>query len=237
MNEDENSRLNEISLTAQYSEGMNGRMIKHSADIFSRWIKQGSILEMGPADGLSTAHLVHLTNDYEVVEGSSEFCAVLTKKFPNVTVRNSLFENFSPGRQYTNIILGHVLEHVENPVDVVRNCIDWIEPGGRIIAATPNSNSLHRQVAVLAGIISKVDELTQTDLSIGHRRVLNLMQLCQYFEDDRLTITESGGYYLKAFSNSQIETIADEKIRNALMTLGERYVEIAADIYVVATKN
>jgi SAM-dependent methyltransferase len=236
MNKDEHSYLNDISQTAQYSEGMNGRMIKYSTEIFSRWIKPGSILEMGPADGLSTEHLIHLTDDYEVVEGASDFCELLTKKFPKAKIRNLLFEDFSPTRQYTNVILGHVLEHVEDPKHIVNKCIEWIEPGGRIIAATPNSNSLHRQVAVLAGLISNVDQLTEADISIGHRRVLNSVQLIDYFIDERLTITKCGGYYLKAFSNGQIEQISDEKIRYSLMALGEKYSDIAADIYVVATK-
>jgi hypothetical protein len=237
MNNYEYSRLDEISLSAQYSEGMNGRMILHSVQIFSRWILPGSILEMGPADGLSTSHLVQLTDDYEVLEGSREFCEILNEKFPTITVHNSIFEEFNPSRSYRNIVLGHVLEHVDDPDEIVDRCIQWLEPGGRIIAATPNSDSLHRQVAVNAGIISSVHDLTPTDISIGHRRVINPTQLRSYFEKDQLTINHMGGYYLKSFANGQIEDISTPEVRDALMILGEKYFEIAADIYIVATRD
>lgn len=237
MSNHEYSRLDEISLTAQYSEGMNGRMILHSVQIFSRWILPGSILEMGPADGLSTSHLVQLTDDYEVVEGSKEFCEILKEKFPTIAVHNSIFEEFKPSRRYRNIVLGHVLEHVDNPDEIIDQCIEWLEPGGRIIAATPNSDSLHRQVAVNAGIIASVHELTAIDISIGHRRVLNPTQLRSYFEKEQLTINHMGGYYLKSFGNGQIEAISTPEVREALMILGEKYSDIAADIYVVATRD
>lgn len=232
----EKSLLNQISSTANYSLGMNGQMIQHSVEIFSRWIKSGSILEMGPADGLSTEYLHCLSDDYHIVEGSEDFCKMLKTKFPKINITNTLFEEFVPQRKYANIILGHVLEHVENPDKIIQVCIEWLEPGGRIIAATPNANSLHRQLAVVSGLISNVHELTYTDISIGHRRVVNPEQLRSYFIDSRLNIEIVGGYYLKSFSNAQIEQITSKDVQKSLMILGEKYSEIAADIYVVATR-
>lgn len=129
-----------------------------------------------------------------------------------------------------------MLEHVENPVEIIQQCIEWLKPGGRIIAATPNANSLHRQLAVISGLISNVHELTSTDISIGHRRVVNPQQLSSYFIDSRLLIECFGGYYLKSFSNMQIEQITNKEVQKSLMVLGEKYFNIAADIYVVATR-
>ena len=126
----EKTHLNQISSTANYSTGMNGKMIQHSVEIFSRWIKSGSILELGPADGLSTEHLHCLSDDYHIVEGSEDFCKLLKTKFPQINITNTLFEEFVPQRKYTNIVLGHVLEHVENPIEVIQMCIEWLEPGG-----------------------------------------------------------------------------------------------------------
>jgi 2-polyprenyl-3-methyl-5-hydroxy-6-metoxy-1,4-benzoquinol methylase len=149
---------------------------------------------------------------------------------------NTLFEEFVPKRRFTNTVLGHVLEHVEDPDNIIQDCIEWLEPGGRIIAATPNADSLHRQLAVLSGLISNVHELTSTDISIGHRRVVNPQQLRSYFMDSRLHIDYVGGYYMKSFSNQQIEQIASKEVQKSLMVLGEKYFEIAADIYIVASR-
>lgn len=236
MNDDERQHLDAISVKTDYSRGLNGLMIEHSALVFSRWLLPGSILELGPADGLSTAHLSRLTGDYTVVEGSSEYAKALMNRFSGIEIHNTLFEDFAPNRKYTNIVMGHVLEHVENPTEIVQRAIEWIEVGGRIVAATPNANSLHRQIAARAGLISDIHEVTPTDLSIGHRRVLDTQQLLSYFSSDDLRVVAHGGYYLKSFSNMQIEQIASRDVQEALMSIGEQFPDIAADIYVVVER-
>jgi hypothetical protein len=43
-----------------------------------------------------------------------------------------------------------------------------------------------------------------------------------------------GGYWLKPLSNAQIERDWDHRMLDAFMRLGERYPDIAAEIYVIA---
>jgi hypothetical protein len=43
-----------------------------------------------------------------------------------------------------------------------------------------------------------------------------------------------GGYWLKPLSNAQIEAAWTPAMLDAFMQLGERYADIAAEIYVVA---
>jgi 2-polyprenyl-3-methyl-5-hydroxy-6-metoxy-1,4-benzoquinol methylase len=48
-----------------------------------------------------------------------------------------------PGDGYDVISLNHVVEHVLDPVDLLRQCRDRLRPGtGRLVIATPNLNSL-----------------------------------------------------------------------------------------------
>jgi hypothetical protein len=49
-----------------------------------------------------------------------------------------------------------------------------------------------------------------------------------------LKIEIFGGFWLKPFSNPQLERICDEKIIEAFMQLGERYPDVAGAIYIVA---
>jgi len=48
---------------------------------------------------------------------------------------------------------GHVLEHVDDPVAVLRLVKSWLKPGGRVLAAVPNARSIHRQAAVIMGLL------------------------------------------------------------------------------------
>ncbi|WP_281051516.1 hypothetical protein [Thauera sp. GDN1] len=49
-----------------------------------------------------------------------------------------------------------------------------------------------------------------------------------------LSIEVSGGYWLKPVSNGQIERDWTPEMLDAFMVLGERYPDIAGEIYVVA---
>ena len=49
-----------------------------------------------------------------------------------------------------------------------------------------------------------------------------------------LTIEIFGGYWLKPVSNSQIEATWSDELLDAYMALGERYPDIASEIYVIA---
>ena len=61
-------------------------------------------------------------------------------------------------------MLGHVLEHVAHPAEVLRKAGTWLAPGGVICCAVPNARSLHRQAAVLMGILETEHSLNPTDL-------------------------------------------------------------------------
>jgi hypothetical protein len=54
------------------------------------------------------------------------------------------------------------------------------------------------------------------------------------FSNAGLSIHASGGYWIKPVSNAQIEQSWTPEMLHAFMLLGERYPDIAAEIYVVA---
>ena len=45
------------------------------------------------------------------------------------------------GRQYDVITIWHVLEHVPNPLAVIRRCHDLLAPGGILVVAVPNEDT------------------------------------------------------------------------------------------------
>ncbi|APR37486.1 methyltransferase type 12 [Paraburkholderia sp. SOS3] len=228
-------RLEQISEDFGYSAGVMAASIEYCYAVFSRHLNGRNILELGPAEGLMTELLLRKGIPLTVVEGSHKFCESISSRFPQVNVVHSLFEEYRPAEKYDNIILGHVLEHVVDPVALLVRVKAWLKEGGKVFAAVPNAQSIHRQAAVIMGLLACEDELNESDLHHGHRRVFGLDAFRECFVGAGLTIDVSGGYWLKPLSNGQIEGHWTPSMIAAFMELGERYPEIAGEIYVIAS--
>lgn len=235
MNHDEKAHLERISNASLYAAGANAATIEYSFRIAARHLAGTSLLELGPAEGVMTELLASTGKQLTLVEGSGLFCKDLRRRFPDATVVHALFEEFQPEQPFDNIILGHVLEHVQDPVEILARAKNWLVPGtGRLFAAVPNARSLHRQAAVIMGLLPCEDALNDMDRHHGHRRVFNPESFRNAFSQAGLAIELFGGYWLKPVSNRQIEDHWTPEMLQAFMRLGERYPDIAGEIYVVA---
>ena len=233
--EPEHERLKRIAADSRYAHGINVETIRYAFKVFERHLRGDSILEMGPAEGVMTEQLAATGRALTVVDGSETFCKALASRFAHVTVVHALFEDFEPDERFDNIVLGHVLEHVREPIDIVERAARWLAPRGRMLAAVPNARSCHRQAAVLMGLLASEDALNESDVHHGHRRVFNPESFRECFLRAGLAIEIFGGYWLKPLSNKQIERTWTPAMLDAFMALGERYPDIAAEMYVVAT--
>jgi len=226
--------LDAIASNSMYAVGIGSFTTQYSFEVFSRYIKQGPILEIGPAEGVMTEYLFRLGNPLTLVEGSSLFSKQLKEKYPDIEVVNSLFENFKTEKKYRSIILGHVLEHVDDPVLILQHVKQFLKEDGVILSAVPNANSIHRQAAVLMGLLPQVNAFSELDKHHGHKRVYSIAALENDFSLAGLKILKTGGYWLKPVSNSQMEKDWTPEMIAAFMKLGEKYPKIAGEIYIVA---
>ncbi|HET7776284.1 MAG TPA: class I SAM-dependent methyltransferase [Azospira sp.] len=235
MSTEEKNKLQQISQTSLYSAGVMPAAMAYCFRILQRHLQGDSLLEMGPAEGVMTELLATTGKAMTVVEGSALFCDSLSQRFPAARVVHALFEEFEPEEQFDTIILGHVLEHVQDPVDILTRARRWLKPGGRIFAAVPNARSVHRQAAVIMGMLPQEDALNEMDLHHGHRRVFNPESFRSAFTQAGLKVDIFGGYWLKPISNGQIESHWTPAMIEAFMQMGERYPDIAGEIYVLAS--
>jgi 2-polyprenyl-3-methyl-5-hydroxy-6-metoxy-1,4-benzoquinol methylase len=226
--------LERVASDSWYAHGANAHMIKYCAKVFARYLLRGNMLELGPAEGIMTVQLAPLTDHLTLVDGSEQFCSNLRRRFPQARVVHSLFEDFQTEERFDNIVLGHVLEHVIDPVAVLRQTRSWLKPDGRILAAVPNARSLHRQAAVIMGLLPFEEAMNETDIHHGHRRVFNPETFRNAFLQAGLQIEVFGGYWLKPVSNRQLEEGWSPEMLEAFMQLGERYPDVAAEIYLIA---
>jgi 2-polyprenyl-3-methyl-5-hydroxy-6-metoxy-1,4-benzoquinol methylase len=228
-------RLEACASDGIYSAGVNTASNLYSASIFSRWWKGTSVLEMGCGDGNTTRILLESFDDVTVVDGSRRLADKLAAEFPSVTVACELFERWDPERSFDTIILNHTLEHVNDAVEILRYAARWLAPGGLICASVPSASSLHRQAAVLLDMLPAEDSLTPSDMRAGHRRVSTPTQFRAQFKAAGLHVEHSGGYWLKPVSNGQTDEWFTPEMVDAFMVLGERYPELAAETYVIAS--
>ncbi|MEO1138442.1 MAG: class I SAM-dependent methyltransferase [Pseudomonadota bacterium] len=234
---DETSALEGIAQNSLYAAGVNTDTVLYSHQIFKRHFRGTTMLEMGPAEGVMTQFLAQSDFELSAVEGAELFCKDLKQRYPDMEVHHSLFEDFQPTKRFDNIVLGHVLEHVEDPVDILSRAREWLTEDGIILAAVPNARSLHRQAAVLMGLLSFEQEMNEADRHHGHRRVYTPETFRRDFMQAGLNIEVFGGYWMKPVSNKQIEDTWTPEMLNAFMKLGERYPDISGEIYIVASKN
>lgn len=230
----EKANLEDIAADSWYATGANGSSVRYSARVFARWFTGGHCLELGPAEGLMTSVLVEHFDHLTVVEGSERFASNIRRRYPDVEVVCSLFEDYEPAARYDAIVLGHVLEHISDPPVLLRRLSGWLTEDGRVFAAVPNARSLHRQAAVIMGLLGNEHELNATDEHHGHRRVYDPETFRADFLGAGLRVEHFGGYWIKPVSNAQIDQGWSTDMLKAFMVLGERYPDIAAEIYVVA---
>ncbi len=235
MNNFSETKLNEVASQSLYTTFTNRNTILYSYKIFSRFLNKGSVLELGPAEGLMTEYLLKYDDQLTVIEGSSVFAEQLREKFPSLQIIQSLFEETEIDRQFDFIVLGHVLEHVADPVLLLKLLKKWLAPGGKVLCAVPNARSLHRQAAVAMGLLESVFSPSEKDVHHGHMRIYSPETFKADFTDAGYTIDHFGGYWLKPISDKQIEESWTQDMLTAFLKLGESYPEIAAEIYIVAS--
>jgi 2-polyprenyl-3-methyl-5-hydroxy-6-metoxy-1,4-benzoquinol methylase len=233
-NQPELDRLESIATDGLYNYGPMPTSLRYLAGIFRRHWRGDRCLELGPAEGIVTEELAEAFPDLTVVDGSSTFCRELSSRFPDATVVNELFEEYTPPHPFDTVVLGHVLEHVIDPVGLLERIRGWVAPGGVALAVVPNADSLHRQAAVLMGLLPAENALNETDHHYGHRRVYTPAEVRSDFAAAGWTVTTTGGYWLKPVSNAQTAEHWTPEMLDAFLQLGERYPDSAAEIYVVA---
>lgn len=189
-------------------------------------------LELGPAGGHMTSLLIRHFESLTVVDASEELLRQLPG-YPSMRCHASLFEDWESEQQFDTIVADHILEHVEDPVTILRRARTWIAPRGRLIAGVPHANSIHRLVGVRMGLLEHPWSLNERDLALGHRRVYTWDGFTCDLAAAGLHIVHRGGIFVKPLSNRQIADTWSEEMVEAFYQLGVDCPELASEIFAV----
>ncbi|UGS33765.1 class I SAM-dependent methyltransferase [Capillimicrobium parvum] len=194
------------------------------------------VLEMGYGTGLTTRELLARGLGLEVLEGSPELARRARAAHPALPVHEGLFEQFVPERPFDAVLALHVLEHVDGPRALLRHAAGWLRPGGRLVVAVPNAESLHRRLAVRMGLQEHLDSLSARDGLVGHRRVYSLARLGDDVRAAGLRVVDEFGWFLKVLPNSMMLGF-DEPLLRALFGISEELEpSMLANIAIVAQR-
>lgn len=116
----------------------------------SHWTKQfaapGEALEIGCGDGFMLDSLRRSGWKVAGTERTDEMARYAREHFGTEMFIGGP-ENVPENRKFDLVILFQVLEHMDDPLPVLRACVSRLKPGGKIVIGVPNFGSLQSRYA------------------------------------------------------------------------------------------
>jgi len=211
---------------------------------FTPFFQKGSLLELGSFKGDFTRRFLPYFKDITCVEASDEAIDIAKKEFgDSIKFVNSLFETVKLPGKYDNIVLTHVLEHIDDPVAVMKRINnEWLSDTGRFFLVCPNANAPSRQIAVKMGRISHNSAVTPAEKEHGHRITYSLDTLERDAKAAGLKVVHRSGIFFKALANFQWDKILKTDIVSpeyleGCYQLGQQYPDLCSSIFLMCEKG
>jgi 2-polyprenyl-3-methyl-5-hydroxy-6-metoxy-1,4-benzoquinol methylase len=211
---------------------------------FAPFFRAGGMLELGCFKGDFTRRLLAHFKEVTCVEASDAALAEARGKLgETATFVHSTFEEAVLPRRYENIVLSHVLEHLDDPVGILRRINrEWLSDGGRLFLVCPNGNAPSRQIAVKMGLISHNSAVTPAEAEHGHRRTYTLDTLERDAAAAGLKVAHRTGIFFKALANFQWDRLLQTDIVSAeylegCYQLGQQYPDLCASIFLLCERG
>jgi SAM-dependent methyltransferase len=212
-----------------------GRVVgKYPADI--------SVLDLGLGYGITAKMFADYFKDYTVIDGSQKIINSFREKNPDLKINiiNAYFEEFITDKKFDLIIMGFILEHVDDPVHILKHYKQFLKSknlhgndngGGVLIAAVPNCESMNRKLGHYAGLLENMASLSEGDYLVGHKRTYTVNSITEDIRKVGLQVKKIEGIFLKPITTAQLLSLNFErKIYDALCRLGIEYPELSTGI-------
>lgn len=211
---------------------------------FQPFFRPGNLLELGSFKGDFTQRLLAYFDDISCVEASDSALAEAKQKLGGkVTYHNAVFEQLVLPKRYDNIVFTHVLEHLDEPVKVLKTINDdWLSETGRLFLVCPNANAPSRQIAVKMGLISHNAAVTPAEAEHGHRITYTLDTLERDAVKAGLRVVYRTGIFFKAMANFQwdrlLQTdIISKEYMEGCYQLGQQYPDLCSSIFLLCERG
>lgn len=197
-----------------------------------------SLLELGLGHGF-TASIFNAACDKQViVEGSQVVIDLFRNNHPDflATLIPDYFETFDTGERFDVIIMGFILEHVDDPGVLLERYKKFLKPAGKIFIAVPNAKSLNRRFGLELGIIDDIYSLNANDLALGHKRQFCRDTLRKLLIDYGYRVVHEEGIYLKPLPLAVLKTLPDfEANLQAMLKVGIDFPDLCVGLLMEVT--
>jgi 2-polyprenyl-3-methyl-5-hydroxy-6-metoxy-1,4-benzoquinol methylase len=207
---------------------------------FEPFFRAGSLLELGSFKGDFTKRFLDYFDDITCVEASDSAIEEARRKLgEKVILVHSRFETANLAKRFDSIVLTHVLEHLDNPVLVLKRINEeWLTEGGRLFLVCPNANAPSRQIAVKMGLVAHNTAVTPAEAEHGHRRTYTLDTLEKDAVDAGLKVVYRSGIFFKALANFQWDRLLNTDIiskeyLDGCYKVGQQYPDLCSSIFLL----
>ena len=112
---------------------------------FLKPIKNGKILDVGCGSGIFIENMANLGWNAEGIDFDKSAILNALSRNLKVSLGDLKSKNFE-SNYFDVITLSHVIEHVSNPIDLLKECFRILKENGRLMIATPNNKSLAHKI-------------------------------------------------------------------------------------------
>ena len=207
---------------------------------FQPFFRAGNLLELGSARGIFTNAFLDYFDEITCVEASEQALLEAKNRLgARVNFVNSMFENAELSGKFNNVIMTHVLEHLDDPVGVLKRIRSkWLSDAGRLFLVCPNANAASRQIAVHMGLISHNAAVTDAENEHGHRITYSSDTLEREVRLAGLKVIHRSGIFFKALANFQWDMLLNTNIVNkeyleGCYQLGLKYPDLCSSILLI----
>jgi len=207
---------------------------------FMPFIKYNDVLELGCYQGAFTKRLQDLFSDITCIEASEDAIKAAKSVLRNdVKIIHDTFEKAVLDKKFNNIIMTHVLEHIDDPVSVLKRIKnEWLTDNGNFFLVCPNANAPSRQIAVKMGLIEYNSAVTDGEKKHGHRITYTFDTLEKDVKRAGFKVVHRSGIFFKTLANFQWDKILQTDIvskeyLDGCFELGQQYPDLCASIFLL----
>lgn len=145
------------------------------------------LLDVGAADGFLAGQLTEQGYEVTCIEGDPELAALAAGKCRAVVVADLDRDTPDLDGVFDVIVYGDVLEHLKDPLRVVRTLARRLRPGGTIVVSVPNVAHAWVRLQLLLG---RFEYAERGILDRTHLRFFTLSSFRRFLADAGLTVLE-----------------------------------------------
>jgi len=191
---------------SQMFSSYNGVLGFYQAKACLEYARGESLLDMPCGDGTLTSALAKRFNRVVGVDASSKHLAMAREALPGAEFHEALIEEFETIERFDTITLLNILEHVVDPIQILKKAVSLLSKDGVLLVHVPNARAINRRLAVLMGTLTDCEELSPFDVQVvGHRRSYSLNSLTADIEKAGLRVSATGGVFYKSLSTPQMD--------------------------------